>query len=89
MFCCVSLGLPHEHVCKEEEEEDHTHQQPGNNGWSLDQEYPEPPRIKKELYSSWEEEEEEEVGLKHETEFLTTSFDQETDCKGTEKGIPS
>lgn len=86
MFICfVSLELPHQHVCKEEEEEDHTDQQPGNNNCSLDQEYPEPPRIKEELYSSQEEE---EVELKHETEFLTTSLDKETGCKeGTEKLI--
>lgn len=78
----LSLELPHQHVCKEEEGEDHTDQQPRNNSSSLDQEYPEPPRIKEELCSSQEEE---DFELKHETEFLTPSLDKENDCKeGTE-----
>lgn len=84
-FCCVSLELPHHHVCKEEEE--NTDQQPQNNNSSLDQEYPEPPQIKEELCSSQEEY---EVKLKHETEFLTPFLDKENDYKeGTEKVITS
>lgn len=40
-ICCAFLELPHQHVCKEEEE-DHIDQQPLNNSSHLDQEYPEP-----------------------------------------------
>lgn len=62
-------------------------QQPLNNSSHLDQEYPESSQIKEELCSSQEEE---EVELKHETEFLSLSLDKENDCKeGTEKIVTS
>lgn len=84
-ICCTSLELPHQHVCKEEE--DHIVQQPLNNSSHLDQEYLEPLQIKEELCSSQEEE---EVELKHETEFLSLSLHKENDCKeGTEKLVTS
>lgn len=85
-ICCASLELPHQHVSKEEEE-DHIDQQPLNNSSHLDQEYLEPSQIKEELCSSQEEE---EVELKHETEFLSPALDKENDCKeGTEKLVTS
>lgn len=85
-ICCASLELPHQHVCKEEKE-DHIDQQPLNNSSHLDQEYREPSQIKEELCSSQEEE---EVELKHEAEFLSLSLDKENDCKeGTEKLVTS